>query len=182
MQARSGDPPRGSGALCAYVDILLEMHWYNRADPNDRRRRIQAYSRHTATPPQWVIELTPDGRDYLAHGDFQEDEFTVSWAVLRAVLEDATAKLTRQQIRQEWPADYPAPNDVMLWRWLERAVRAQLVCRDGSGRKHDPFCYWLPGQDEKWRRDPLVALRERSERDTRRWLTDFLGSEKPPDS
>jgi hypothetical protein len=29
------------------------------------------------------------------------------------------------------------------------------VRRSGSGRRGSPFCYCLPGMEEKWRQDPL---------------------------
>src|SRR5439155_12284867 len=38
----AGQAARGSGALSAYVDILVEMELYNRSDDKDRRRRLQA--------------------------------------------------------------------------------------------------------------------------------------------
>jgi RecA-family ATPase len=33
-----GQAARGSGALPGYADVLVEMHWYGRADEEDRRR------------------------------------------------------------------------------------------------------------------------------------------------
>ena len=68
-------------------------------------------------------------------------------AALRLVLEDARRKLTRLDVRAEWPEDYPKPGLTVLWRWLERAVADGLVLRSGSGRRRDPFRYWLPGRE-----------------------------------
>jgi hypothetical protein len=59
-----GHAARRSGALSAYVDIVLEMQAVCRRKPQDRRRRLRAYSRYAATPPTWVIEWTADGTDY----------------------------------------------------------------------------------------------------------------------
>ena len=42
-----------------------------------------------------------------------------------------------------------------LWRWLERAIKQGLVKQDGTGRRHNPFRYWLPGQEKEWQKDPL---------------------------
>ena len=36
----------------------------------------------------------------------------------------------------------------MSQRWAE-------VCQDGKGRRNDSYRYWLPGIEEKWRRDPF---------------------------
>jgi hypothetical protein len=151
----AGQAARGSGALSGYVDILLEMHWYDQPSDGDRRRRLHAYSRHDETPRQQVLELTADGTDYLCHGDLEEAAFRGSWQLLRQVLEDAGQKLTRLEIHQHWPAEEKAPDKGTLWRWLERAVERGQVLRDGSGRNHEPFCYWLPGQEEKWRQSPF---------------------------
>ena len=62
-----GDGPsgRGSGALLACADILLEMRCYRRPTDDDRRRRIFALSRFNETPRELVIELTADGTDYV---------------------------------------------------------------------------------------------------------------------
>jgi hypothetical protein len=91
----------------------------------------------------------------LSHS-FQEEEFTHNWERLRAVLEDAPQKLTRKQVLERWPADFPVPDASTLWRWLERAVGQRLVLRQGAGRSNDPYRYWLLGMEEEWRRDPLA--------------------------
>ena len=40
-----------------------------------------------------------------------------------------------------------------MWRWLEQAVRRGLVRQEGSGKRTDPFRYWLPGREEMMRPD-----------------------------
>ena len=67
------------------------------------------------------------------------------------VLEDAPQKLTRGDILAEWPADFDKPADTTLKRWLGRAVERSLICREGTGHKADPFRYWLPAIEAKWR-------------------------------
>src|SRR6266852_6100032 len=44
-----GQAARGSGALSGYVDIIVEMQAVS-GKPDDRRRRLRAFSRHAATP------------------------------------------------------------------------------------------------------------------------------------
>lgn len=155
-----GQAARGSGALASFTDINLEMSWYTRADTTDRRRRILAHSRYEQTPRELVLELNADGTDYLVHGDFSTDEFGQNWQYLRTVLEDAPDKRTRQQLRADWPADFPRPSDATLARWLARAAQAALVCTEGTGRRADPLRYWLPGQEKKWRADPNYHIRQ----------------------
>lgn len=153
-ESPAGQAARGSGALSGYVDIVVEMHWHGRPEDGERRRRLRAWSRHEETPRSLVIELTADGADYIAHGPVEEDEFAQGWQQLRAVLEGAEGKLTRREIAAQWPPGQRPPNEVTLWRWLERAVGEGSVRMDGSGRRNAPFRYWLPGQEEKWRQGP----------------------------
>jgi hypothetical protein len=163
--ALEGQAARGSGALSAFVDILIEMKWHTRASETDRRRRLLAFSRHNETPRQLVIELNAEGTDYAGLGSFLDEEFTHNWARLRAILAEAPRKLTRSQLARRWPPDVDAPRATTLWRWLERAVGEKLLLREGTGRKNDPFRYWLPGQEEKWkvppRQDDIKRLIER---------------------
>src|SRR5437588_614862 len=101
--AAPGQAARGSGALPACVDIILEMHAVCRRNPQDRRRRLRAYSRYAATPPTWVIEWSADGADYLGLGPSAEPDFGHGWPVLQAVLEDAEGPMTPQAIFRAWP-------------------------------------------------------------------------------
>ena len=153
-----GQAARGSGALSGSADILIEM----RAGPDtadlDRRRRLHAFSRFPETPRQLVIEWTPDGTDYRNLGTFQEDEFASNWQTLHALLAEAPRKVTRQEMREQWPSE-DAPPASSLTRWLERAAAEGLLRRDGFGRRGQPFRYWLPEREEVWRQDPLALVR-----------------------
>lgn len=153
-----GQAARGSGALPAFVDVILEMSCCPHAPADDRRRRILAFSRHDCTPSQCVVELNLDGNDYLSHGDFQDDDFAANWKVLRMVLEDAPDKRSRKQLLEDWPADFTRPQELTLWRWLQRAINLGLVLQEGSGRKNDPFRFWLPNQEAIWKQNPLWEL------------------------
>src|SRR5207249_2106525 len=64
-----GQAARGSGALGAFADIIIEKSFCVCAGDLDRRRKLLAFSRHSSTPGQSVIELNPEGTDYLVHGD-----------------------------------------------------------------------------------------------------------------
>jgi hypothetical protein len=151
-----GQAARGSGALSGYVDVLVEMCCFAPGADADRRRRLRAWSRYDETPRQHAIELTADGTDYVALGDFQEAEFAGSWAVVKSILASATGKLTRQDVRSAWPPAEAAPDEATVARWLERGVAEGLLRRDGRGYKRNPFRYWLPEKEEEWRRDELT--------------------------
>jgi hypothetical protein len=64
----------------------------------------------------------------------------------------------------EWPADFACPARSSLCRWFDRAVSLGTLACEGSGRKTDPFVYWLPHCEEEWKRDPLYELHEEQRR------------------
>jgi hypothetical protein len=163
-----GQAARGSGALSASVDILLEMDAVCRRNPKDRRRRLRAYSRYAATPPSWVIEWTADGADYLALGPSAEPDFAHGWPVLQALLEKAERPMTRRDLFRSWPDSATSPAKLTLWKWLSRAVRAGQVLQNGSGRTNDPYRYCLPGMVEKWQANFLADFTQKLERDAER--------------
>jgi hypothetical protein len=156
-----GEPPvgqlaRGSGALMADADILLEMRFYPKAADDDRRRWIAALSRFPETPRQKVIELTADGTDYVSRGTFGEEEFAAHWEVLRGILAEAGWKYPRREVLRRWPKEQ-RPDKASLVRWLERAVEMGLLRKDGIGKRNHPYRYWLPEREGPWRQDPLAA-------------------------
>src|SRR5207244_6739697 len=62
--AIGGQWSRGTGALPAVVDFLVEMHWSGRAASENRRRRLEAWSRHEETPRRVLVDLNDAGTDY----------------------------------------------------------------------------------------------------------------------
>jgi len=150
----AGQAARGHGSLLAHVDISIEMH-HPGGDPATRKRRLLALSRHAETPRHLFLELNPQGTDYLRLPDDYDDDFQSHWQVLRLLLEDADHKLTRQEILAAWPADFPRPPSITLWRWLKRALERGLLSGEGTGSKSNPFRYWLSYIETEWRqRDP----------------------------
>jgi hypothetical protein len=172
-----GQAARGSGALAGFVDIIVEMDAVSRR-PDDRRRLLRAFSRHSATPPSLVIEWTADGTDYNSLGASAELCFEQGWPVLHAVLEQSERSLTRRDILCRWPESALAPAKLTLWKWLGRAVAERRVLRSGLGTRRDPFQYELPGMVEKWQREFLESFEKQLEEYEERQGSD--GSETPP--
>lgn len=152
--AASGTAARGSSALPAHVDIAIEMELPD-ANATSRRRRLSAKSRFEETPAERLIQLDELSKHYAIVDKANEDDFSNGWTIMRMVFEDAIGKLTRKQVELHWPDDYPRPNDITLWRWLDLACERQLLSRGGAGRKKDPFMYWLPGRDKEWHDDRI---------------------------
>jgi hypothetical protein len=147
---------RGSGALTAFVDIMIEMNYHgDPADP-DRRRVLTAYSRFDDTPRCRVIELAETGTDYRSLGDLEDAAFVGGWGILQGILDEAARKLTRREIVAQWPAELQRPAPASVWRWLDRAVADGLVRYDGEGTRHSPFRYWNEELEVKWAADPKL--------------------------
>jgi hypothetical protein len=173
MNCSPGQAARGSGALMGFVDVLIEMTWRRSAGDGSRARRLRAWSRYPGTPLYLLMELTPDGLDYLPVVETNEatDEPVKVPEALRLVLNGALNKLTRQQILDEWLPDYlPAPDGGTLCRGLNQAIATGEVCRDGTGRRNDPFRYWLPEQEKRWKENDnwWYETRERLEEQARK--------------
>jgi hypothetical protein len=164
---------RGSGALLGFVDVLIEMTGRPGANDESRVRRLRAWSLYQGTPRELLMELTSDGTDYLLVAESNADENAVSTPLpegLRLILEDARGKMTRRQILSAWLPDFrPAPDEGTLCRWLTRAVENGQVSRDGTGRRNDPFRYWLPQLEERWKQDPWHQTLEQLEAEARRF-------------
>jgi hypothetical protein len=152
-----GQASRGNGALLGCVDIQLEMKYFRRAGDDDSRRRLWGLSRYKETPKRLVLELTPDGKDYISHGTFEDEQFNRMWRRLRAVCADAPRKLTRPEIYERWKATRK-PHRQTLWRWLEQAVAQDLLRQDGKGVRGKPLRYWLPAKEDEWRKDEWACL------------------------
>ena len=136
-----GQAARGSGALAAFVDIIVEMDGLSRR-PADRRRLLRAFSRHAATPPRLVIEWTADGRDYRSLGTSTDLDYEHGWPVVQAILEQGDGPMTRRDILRLWPDRATQPAALTLWRWLGRAVQEGRVLKDGRGsRKQQRLCH-----------------------------------------
>jgi hypothetical protein len=157
-----GQAARGSGALPAFADLFLEMN-FPAGDPATRRRLVTGFSRLKETPRRLLMELNADGTDYHLLPDPEAEEFQTHWHVLRMVFEDAKDKLTRRQIVRQWPRDFARPSRATLYRWLSEALRLNYIATEGTGRRADPFRYWLPEKVQQWQADPLYFLRQQEE-------------------
>jgi hypothetical protein len=155
----AGQASRGSGALTGHVDIVIEMQSFAQAAADDRRRMLRGFSRHGETPLRLAIELNPDGTDYVCLDPAADSDFVAGWQDIRHILGEAHLKLTRREILARWPAE-DVPGKSTVWRWLDEAVVRQLVSREGQGQKSAPYRYWLAGQEEKWKRDPMHGIEE----------------------
>ncbi len=77
---------RGSGALPAFVDAILELRRSDPSDHQDRRRVLTGYARWDGVPNDLVVELAADGSGYTAQGNRQEAEMARARTILIPLL------------------------------------------------------------------------------------------------
>ncbi len=162
--ASAGNAGRGHGSIHTEVDISIEMR-HAGDNLESRARRFFCLSRHADTPKKLLFELDADGADYTVLPEADDDGFSAQWEVLRMVLEDAPQKVTCLDILAEWPDDFARPSETHLRNWLKSAVSAGLVLIEGSGRKADPYRYWVAAAEARWRENPLYEMFKNNARD-----------------
>lgn len=166
-----GTLARGSGALPAFADIVLEMTPVEPRDRKDRRRLLIGLSRHSATPHDWVIKLNEAGTDYEGLGTLADAEFARHWPMLAELFSRAEKKLTRRQVSDRWEEENEPVSPLLLWRWLDHAEARGLLCRDGANNPASPFRYWHAEHGPDWQpptdldEDTPEAFLRRMERD-----------------
>src|SRR5262249_38684757 len=93
---------RGSGALTAFVDTILEFRRYSQDDRDDRRRVLTGYGRDEDTPDELVIELT-DLDGYVPQGKRSEVRALDIGEVIFPLLPTEPPGLTFDEIMERWP-------------------------------------------------------------------------------
>ncbi len=132
---------RGSGALPAFVDIIVELRRYEASNRQDCRRVLSSYGRFTETPDELVVELTKEG--YVAHGD----RATLSWReikdTLASIMPVAPPGLTYDQLMDAWP-NPERPRRQKVLDALREGAEEGLWVYSGAGMKGDPYLYYRP--------------------------------------
>jgi hypothetical protein len=141
-----GTAPRGSGALSAFPDILIEMRRMCPADHRDRRRVLTGLSRYRETPAELVIELSAEGDQYTALGDRAEAKGRLRSEQIDAVLPDADPGLTADEVLDALP-DVKKPGKRSLEIVLSEGVNENRWLVSGEGKKGDPHRYRRPAPD-----------------------------------
>jgi hypothetical protein len=131
---------RGSGALTAFVDIILELRRYDAKKATDRRRVLTGYGRYDETPPETVLELAEDG--YKAEGSRRQVRAQdLSTEILRLLPCKSPGK-TRDELVEDWP-DEAIPTKQTLLDALNAGVDRGEWRREGEGKKGSPYTYWV---------------------------------------
>jgi hypothetical protein len=134
---------RGSGALTAVVDTIIELRRYRPGDRKDRRRVLTAYGRWDETPDEVVIELALDGSGFTACGDRREAGRADLVETIKLILPASAPGRTAREIAEAWPGD-ASPKNSRLLDALNYGADTGLWQREGSGARGDPYRFWRP--------------------------------------
>jgi hypothetical protein len=135
-----GTSTRGSGAICGFVDTIIELRRFNAEIRGDRRRVLTGYGRFTQTAGELVIGLSEDGMTYTAHGDRAHASQCERIEAIRAVLPPEPPGLTAEEVYEG--LDDPKPGKRTVAVDLGEGLRRQLWLSNGKGRRADPKRYW----------------------------------------
>ncbi len=128
---------RGSGALAAFVDTIMEFRRYDPKQRQNRQRVLTGYGRYEETPGELVVELTENG--YVAQGDRRDTRRHELEEVIVGML-PARPGLTVKEIEDQWP-DTTSPRHQDLIDALNDGAEHGLWFRSGAGKKGDPHRY-----------------------------------------
>jgi hypothetical protein len=141
--ASEGKGSRGSGALMAFVDVLVEFRRFKADDRTDRRRVMSAWGRYDETPAELVVELTEHG--YQEQGDRETAANAEIVAKVLSLLPSVPPGITIDEIAGEWPEDQNPRRDRLLNVLRAGAIPdgggRQLWTRNGSGKRGDPYLF-----------------------------------------
>jgi AAA domain len=132
---------RGSGALPAFVDTIIELRRYDAGNRHDRRRVLSCYGRYDETPDEVVVELGEGG--YRELGDRDTVQARSMTEVLAELLPGAAPGLTIREIEDAWPGD-TTPRRQRLLPLLTAGVERGDWRREGRGCRGTPYTFWRP--------------------------------------
>lgn len=142
--AVAGQGARGTGALPAFVDVLMEMHWPGPPAAENRRRRLTAWSRHDETPRRVLVELSADGREYAVVADDDAGAANEFDDLAEAAVRSAPG-LTVRDVVERWPAGLGSGSERVIFRRLDRLTATGRLRRTGGGHRGSPYRYWPAG-------------------------------------
>jgi hypothetical protein len=137
---------RGSGALPAFCDTLLELRRYDPVNRKDCRRVLTGYGRFEETPAEVVVEWTRDG--YLSRGDKSDASFDEVQQRCQGVLPAGPPGLTREEVQEALREDNErlAPGLTRVGQALHAGAERGLWVETGNGKRAHPYRYYLADQ------------------------------------
>ena len=139
-----GTASRGSGALPAYADIIVEFRRFDPSKRNDTRRVVKTYSRYEETPPELVLELTPEGYDI--HGTKAQVVQQEKLTLVLDIVPIEPASYSIDKILSEWPEEEygKPPHKPTMYRWLQKLKEQGSVKVLGTSSEHNADLWAKP--------------------------------------
>jgi hypothetical protein len=141
LDGSEGRAARGSTALAAGVDILLEMRRFKPDDRQDRRRVLTGLGRFDEVPDELVIALAEDGSGYTAEGDRKGIAAREVQALIMGVLPLDPPGWTVDEVHGELPED-GRPKRGEVSKALQAGAEAGSWWMSGAGKPYDPRRFW----------------------------------------
>ncbi len=142
---REGTAARGSGALGAFVDLMLELRRVKTAGGPRTHRLLTGYGRYDAIPAEWPVELVPGDPPGYAYRppqpEAEADAPDPLRAAILAVLPTTEPGMTRSEIWAALPVDLRR-NEKRFESVLESAV-PRLWQKGRKAGQGGGFLYWL---------------------------------------
>jgi hypothetical protein len=136
---------RGSGALAAFCDTIIELRRFDANDRADRRRVLTGYGRWEETPAEVVVEWKPLGGGYRCLGAPADATRSARWQMIRGLLPSEPPGQTATDLFASWPAEKLKPGKRTLELDLQNGAAAGFWSMAGSGKKSDPLRFWANG-------------------------------------
>lgn len=141
VDGSEGRAARGSTAIGAAMDVLLELRRYKPDDLDDRRRVISGLGRFDEIPSEVVVALAEDGSGYTASGDKKAVAAREVHTAIQDVLPDDPPGMTTDEVLGAIPAD-SRRRKADVTKSLRYGADAGAWQRSGTGKKGSPFRYW----------------------------------------
>lgn len=132
---------RGSGALPAFVDVILELRRFAPDKLTNRRRTLTCFSRYPEAPAELIIELAADGSDYHAIGGRQEATMSELVPEILARLPVGGSGVTAEDLlAQKWNPKPPTRGKLMAA--LHQGAKDGKWVEGGDGKRGSPYRWW----------------------------------------
>lgn len=141
VDGSQGRASRGSTALPAAADILLELRRFKQDDDQDRRRVLSGLGRFDEIPRELVMELSDEGTEYVVTGDRKAVAARELAEIILATLPHGQPGWRADEIHAALPDDV-RPKQAAVSKALHDGFEAGTWHRGASGKKGDPFRFW----------------------------------------
>jgi hypothetical protein len=131
---------RGSGALTAFVDTIIELRRYAPEDAKDRRRVLTGFGRDDDTLQEIVVELGEEG-EYRTQGTRKDSKESQLTDAIDKIMPVGPPGITFNEIKEKIPETMRIRSQKLFDRVSEGVSIGLWKC-SGTGVKGDPRRYW----------------------------------------